>query len=100
MFIFLSKVFNYHKSKLKINYVVGYILENGVLSFSMFISILTFTYLFIRGLCTLPSTNNCNFKMNNSSDSLYPESAYLKANTILCVRTGSLCSFAKGEKKM
>ena len=68
-------------------------------SFSVFISILTFTYLFILGLCTLPSTINCNFKMNNSSDSLYPESAYLKADIILCVHTGSLLFFCKRRKK-
>ena len=54
---------------------------------------------FIPGLCPLLSTNNCNFKMNNSYGSLYPESAYLRAHLIPCVCAGSLLFFCKRRKK-
>lgn len=63
------------------------------------ISIPIFTYLFILGLCTVFPTNNCNFKMNNSSDSLYPGLACLRADTTLCVHTGSLLFFSKRRTK-
>lgn len=65
----------------------------------MSVSIPLVTYLSILGLCILLSTNNCNFKMNNSYGSLYPESAYLRANIIPCVRAGSLFVLLQGRKK-
>lgn len=81
------------------NYGARYILWNGEPFSSVSISLPLVPYLFILGLCTLLSTNNCNFKMNNSYGSLYPESAYLRAHIIPCVCAESLLFFCKRRKK-
>lgn len=98
IFNFLIKTLSFiilHSQKLIIKLCTFF---RTVSSFSLSISLPIFTYLFILSLCTLLSTNNCNFKMNNLSGSLYPELARLRATVILCVRTGSLLFFSKRRK--
>lgn len=98
MFNFLKEILSFiivQSSKIH-----SWLFWNGVPLFFVSISILIFTYLFILGLYTLLSTNSCNLKMNNSSGSLYSELAYLRANIILCVHTGSLLFFCKRRRKL
>ena len=65
--------------------------------FSLFL--FSFLLIFLFWISAVLSTNNCNFKMNNSSGSLYPELACLRANIIQCVHTQSLLFFKKRRKK-
>lgn len=64
-------------------------------SFSLF----PFLLIFLFWISAVLSTNNCNFKMNNSSGSLCPELACLRANILLCVHTQSLLFFKKRREK-
>lgn len=100
LLIFNHGRFVCYTSALEMNYGDGYFLCYGEPLSSLSVSLTLVPYLFIPGLCSLLFANDCNFKMNNSYGSLYPESAYLRAHIIPCVCAGSLLFFPERRKKI